>query len=120
MSAWLPGWEAGWGLCCRSGCVGLRQVFLLQATRPLSLQVSLLGKVCFPPSSPALPSGVQLLDRLLDVSVHVSSEQVNHNCHSPDLQVHLLLVSLLRAAAAPYFRFLQKWIFEGEVSRPSW
>ena len=31
------------------------------------------------------------------------------------LQVHLLLISLLAAAAAPYLRFLQSWLFSGSA-----
>ena len=77
---------------------------LEQALRPLAATIQFLAAVCFPPDCPALPSGVSLLSRLLDVSVHVSNPQV-----------HLVLVSLLRAAAAPYFAFLQAWLFSGEV-----
>merc|ERR1719403_217915 len=77
---------------------------LLQALRPLQAQVNFLGRVCFSPDTPVLPNGVSLISKLLDVSVHVSNKQV-----------HLLLISLLAAVAAPYFRFLQSWLFSGSV-----
>ena len=35
--------------------------------------------------------------------------------NEPFQQVHLLLISLLAAAAAPYLRFLQSWLFSGSA-----
>jgi len=81
---------------------------LEQVLRPLLRQISFLGAVCDLKSGAttgsALPTGVSLLSKLLDVSVHVSNKVV-----------HLLLVALLTASAAPYFRFLKSWLFSGEV-----
>jgi len=81
---------------------------LEQVLRPLTHQISFLGAVCDLKTAPtgriSLPTGVSLLSKLLDVSVHVSNKVV-----------HLLLVSLLTASASPYFRFLKSWLFSGEV-----
>ena len=41
------------------------------------LKVNFLGRVCFSPDTPVLPSGVSLISKLLDVSVHVSNKQVS-------------------------------------------
>eukprot|EP00092_Neocalanus_flemingeri_P034456 GFUD01037467.1.p1 GENE.GFUD01037467.1~~GFUD01037467.1.p1 ORF type:complete len:1338 (+),score=286.80 GFUD01037467.1:40-4053(+) len=79
-----------------------------QVLRPLIRQISFLGAVCDLQSHPSglsyLPTGVSLLSKLLDVSVHVSNKVV-----------HLLLIALLTASASPYFRFLKSWLFSGEV-----
>ena len=79
-----------------------------QVLRPLASQISFLGSVCNLDTSHdqeiSVPCGVSLLSKLLDVSVHVSNKVV-----------HLLLVSLLTAAASPYFKFLESWLFAGEV-----
>jgi len=87
-----------------------------QAVSPLVKQVSFLARLC-KLNTPddhldevesevdqQLPSGVFLLSKLLNVSVHIS-EKTNH----------LLLVSLLSAAAKPYFKFLKCWLFSGDV-----
>jgi hypothetical protein len=60
------------------------------ALRPLQAQVAFLGRVCFRPGAPALPAGVSLLDRLLEVSVHVSNKQVRILAYTnaPQLEMH--------------------------------
>jgi len=79
-----------------------------QVLRPLAGQISFLGSVCNLDTSHnqefSVPCGVSLLSKLLDVSVQVSNKVV-----------HLLLVALLTAAASPYFKFLESWLFSGEV-----
>jgi len=86
-----------------------------QAVSPLVKQVTFLARLCklntpddhleaVESEEQQLPGGVFLLSKLLNVSVHIS-EKTNH----------LLLVSLLSAAAKPYFKFLKCWLFSGDV-----
>ena len=67
-------------------------------------QVFFLARVYGLEADERLASGVSLISKLLDVSVHVSNSTVN-----------LLLISLLTASSSPYLRFLKTWMFCGEV-----
>ena len=77
---------------------------LRKITSPLMQQIFFLAKVCGLEMAEILPSGVSLISKLLDVSVHVSDKTVN-----------LLLISLLSSSSGPYLRFLKAWMFSGEV-----
>ena len=61
-----------------AGSGSFLQCFLIIGswTQFIYFQVSFLGRVCFSPYTPVLPSGVSLISKLLDVSVHVSNKQV--------------------------------------------
>ena len=77
---------------------------LRKITSPMMQQIFFLAKVCGLETDDMLPSGVSLISKLLDVSVHVSDRTVN-----------LLLISLLSSSSGPYLRFLKTWMFSGEV-----
>ena len=77
---------------------------LRKITSPMMQQVFFLAKVCELERDELLPSGVALISKLLDVSVHVSDKTVN-----------LLLISLLSSSSGPYLRFLKTWMFSGVV-----
>lgn len=109
--------------CSEAGTLGeLRRV-----AAPLMEQLTFLARVCAVEEG-GLPTGVALLSRLLDVSVHVSNIAQHHHLHhitltmitsSPQVSssaTNLLLTSLLSATAAPYLSFLDTWLFAGEVA----
>ncbi|XP_059096465.1 gamma-tubulin complex component 6-like isoform X2 [Tigriopus californicus] len=84
--------------------VKTRLLDLLSALRPLAIQIQFLGRLCqLGDDHPEpLPVGIQLLCYLFDRTLHI---------HTQDL--YYVMVSLLKQSAHPYFRFLERWIFQG-------
>lgn len=76
---------------------------LLSALRPLAIQIHFLGRLCkLDQDQAALPVGIQLLCYLFDRTLHINTKDL-----------YFVLVSLLKQSAHPYFRFLERWIFQG-------
>jgi len=83
---------------------------LVESVRPLVQQLDMIGSICKVRQDPQgwvqLPTGIELLSLLLQVSVHVCQEKET-----------LILISLFKSAVEPYFRFLKRWLFSGECER---
>ncbi|XP_040564323.1 gamma-tubulin complex component 6 [Lepeophtheirus salmonis] len=81
---------------------------LSKALRPLCKHVFFLAELCKVTKLPKLknnddlPRGIRLLSYLFDMTYYVNTKDL-----------YFVLISILRITSRPYFRFLERWVFEG-------
>ncbi len=83
----------------------------LTSLSKLSCQMHFLGRLCKVQQGrkkkrgvgdDVLPTGMQLLCYLFDRTLHINTRDL-----------YFVLVAILRRTAEPYFRFLERWLFQG-------